>query len=59
MATQSVLSSVNIKGRNQVKALVNALEKAEASRGKKVEMSRSVFEVKGEDKVKDFLTKLG
>ena len=59
MATQSVLRNVNIKGRTEVRNFVNALEKAEASRGKKVEMSRSVFEVKGEDKVKDFLTKLG
>ena len=59
MATQSVLSSVDIKGQRQVRSLVNALEKAEASRGKKVEMSRSVFEVKGEEKIKDFLAKLG
>ena len=58
MATQSVLKSVNIKGRSQVRMFVNALEKAEASRGKKVEMSRSVYEVKDEDKLKDFLTKL-
>lgn len=58
MATQSVLKSVNIKGRSQVRMFVNALEKAEASRGKRVEMSRSVYEVKDEDKLKDFLTKL-
>ncbi len=59
MATQSVLRSVNIKGRTEVRNFVNALEKAETNQGKKVEFSRTVYDVKGDDKVRDFITKLG
>lgn len=42
MATRSITSSVNIKGRRQVQAFVNALEKAEAKQGKTVELKREL-----------------
>ncbi|MBQ7497308.1 MAG: hypothetical protein IJU00_05685 [Selenomonas sp.] len=58
MATQSILKSVNIKGRKGVRDLVNALEQSEKNRGKEVTMSRTVYEVKGKEAIKDFFTKV-
>ena len=51
MATRSIMSSVNIKGRKQVKQFVDALEQAEQYRGKVVEMKRTVKAVQ-EDELK-------
>lgn len=42
MATRSIMSSVNIKGRNQVKAFVRALEDAKTVDNKRIPMQRSV-----------------
>ncbi len=55
MATKSILKNVNIKGRRQVKRLVEALEHAQQHKGKHVSMSRAVTEIKA-DKVNDFLS---
>lgn len=53
MATKSISKNINIKGRTQVKKLVDALEHAHQHRGKTVTMSKAVTEVKG-DKVNEF-----
>lgn len=42
MATRSMMTSVNIKGQKQVKNFVAALEKAEISHGKAVELKRDL-----------------
>jgi hypothetical protein len=42
MATRSMMTSVNIKGQKQVKNFVVALEKAETSQGKPVELKRDL-----------------
>lgn len=53
MATKSISKNINVKGRKQVKKLVDALEHANQHRGKTVNMSRTVTEVK-EDEVNEF-----
>lgn len=53
MATKSISKNINVKGRKQVKRLVDAMEHAHQHRGKTVTMSRAVTEVKG-DKVNEF-----
>ena len=58
MATQSILKSVNIKGRKAVRDFVNTLERSEEKRGKEVTMSRTVYEVKGETAIKDLFAKI-
>ncbi len=49
MATRSIMTSVNIKGRSQVKEFVNALERAEGYKGKPVKFSRQVKTVSDEE----------
>ncbi len=49
MATRSIMTSVNIKGRSQVKEFVNALERAETYKGKTVKFSRPVKSVSDEE----------
>ncbi|MBO6247168.1 MAG: hypothetical protein J6N55_12925 [Anaerovibrio sp.] len=53
MATKSISKNINVKGRKQVKKLVDALEHANQHRGKTVNMSSTVTEVK-EDEVNEF-----
>lgn len=58
MATNSFLKNINVKNRTQTQQLINALERAEANRGKEVVMSRAVVEIKG-DGVKEFFKNRG
>lgn len=57
MATKSFLKNVNIRTAAQANNLVNALEKAEHTRGEEVKMTRSVSEVRHEQ-LRDFATKI-
>lgn len=54
MATKSILKNINVRGRKQVRRLADAMEKAEAFRGKEVVMRHAVVEIKGEQ-IKDFV----
>ena len=47
MSTKSILKNVNVKGQNQVRNLVNALENAEKFRDKNVVLTRTFSEIKG------------
>lgn len=49
MATRSIMASVNIKGRSQVKEFVNALERAETYKGKPVKFTRQVKAVSDDE----------
>lgn len=55
MATKSIIKNVNIKGRKQVKAMVDALEHAQHHKGKTVIMTRTVNEVR-QNKVTEFFS---
>ena len=48
MATKSILKNIDIKDNASCFALVDALEKAEGKRGKKVVLSKPCTELKGE-----------
>lgn len=49
MATKSILKSIHITSRRSAAALINALEKAEKTKGKPVKISRSYSEATRED----------
>ncbi len=53
MATKSILKNINVRGREQVSRLVDAMEKAEAWRGKEVQLDRPVVEIT-KDKMESF-----
>ena len=57
MATRSIMTSVNIRGQRQVQKFVGALEKAKATRGKQVELSRELKVVSDEElrKISSFI----
>ena len=57
MATKSFLKNVNIKGKKNVRCLVDALEKSEKFQSEPVVMSRPVRELRG-DELHGFLEKL-
>lgn len=52
MATKSILKNIDIRERRMGRALILALEKSEAKKGKQIELSRICREIKGE-KIKD------
>lgn len=52
MATRSMMTSVNIRGRKQAQKFVCALEKAKASRGKTVELKRTLKAVSDDELLK-------
>ena len=48
MATKSILKTINVRGREQVSRLADAMEKAEAWQGKEVRLRYPVVELRGE-----------
>ena len=57
MATQSFLKNLNLRSREKVRKLVNALEMSEKNSDRQVTMQKSVSELKGE-KAKEVARKI-
>ena len=54
MATSSIMKSVNVKNKKNVRRLLNALESTTTEKGKKVVISKSVTELSAESVSKIF-----
>ncbi len=55
MATKSILKNINVRGRKQVRRLVNAMERAEKWHGDEVQISRTVSELKSKEEIVKFV----